>query len=174
MGENQSPKFRLKESSVLFRLDYRRTHLLVEIRHGDAQVLAHEIEERIAEDAHRHGAEFPVFETLDLLVGHAFIGRIELFCRHLFRLVRGLLQVRAVAAHRSLLQGAERIARPRQADEFRRVVGLDDVGFGDQLAQVGHTAVVGVFHLVGPLEFLPYRKKYQTGIPAFLRYKKSE
>lgn len=32
LGENQSPKFRLKESSVLFRLDYRRKSLGTKIR----------------------------------------------------------------------------------------------------------------------------------------------
>ena len=52
-----------------------------------------------------------------------------MFCRHLFRLVRVLLQVggASVAADGGVLQGVDRVARPRQADEFGGIVGLDDV-----------------------------------------------
>ena len=70
---------------------FRDAHLLVEIRHGDTQVLAHEIEERVTEDAHRHGAEFPVFETFDLLVGHAAYAGLSCFADIYSWLVRVLL-----------------------------------------------------------------------------------
>ena len=61
---------------------FRNAHLLVQIRHGDAQILAHEVEKRISEDAHRDGTEFPVFETPYLLGGHTGIGRVRGFGLH--------------------------------------------------------------------------------------------
>lgn len=67
---------------------FRDAHFLIEVGHGDAQILAHEIEERITEDAHRNGPEFPVFETFELFRTHAGIGRILRFsCHGTYRIV---------------------------------------------------------------------------------------